>query len=580
MTVHHFIIVGGVAAGMSAAARLRRLDEQATITVLEQGDHVSYAGCGLPYFLSGEIADQADLLVQTPAALAAALNLDVRTGHRVTGLDATAHTVHVQTPVGELDLQYDQLILAPGAIAARPIIPGVQRNPIPGLDDPRVHTLRTVADAVALRDLVTSTAGRAAVIGAGFIGLETAEALQRAGLDVTLIEATPHVLPPLEDELAWPVTQELTRLGVHVRSNVALARIKDAGDLAELVLTDGSRLMTDLVLLAVGSVPATQTFASAGLACDERGAILVDEHGRTNLPCVWAAGDATTTVNAVTGAQRDVALAGPANRTGRLVADAIAGTSVRPRQFAARPIPAALGTAIVRVGKLTAAVTGANSTQLEQAGIAFTTLHTHPLDHAGYFPGAQMMHLVVHMDPTTGRLLGAQAVGAAGVDKRIDVLATAIRAGLTAPALMDLDLCYAPPYGAAKDAITMIGLLADNVLTGVTRLWYPHDLHWARHHALLLDVRTRGEYAAGHLPEALNIPHTQLRGRLDEVRDLAGGRPIAVMCRSGVRSYIAHRVLTAAGFDSRTLSGGSLTLADWLGARANEVFVTRTWDER
>lgn len=560
MAVQRYVVVGGVAGGMSAAARLRRLDESADIIVFEQGGEVSFASCGLPYFVGGEIAEQADLLVQTPASLRAWLNLDIRVNHQVQRLDASAKTVRVAGPAGLEDVSYDQLILSPGTIAARP--------PIPGLDHPLVHTLRTVPDAVDLRQLVRAGASRAVVLGAGFIGLEAAEALRAQGLDVTLVEAADHVLPPLEPELAWLVHHELVRLGIDVRVATAARQIDDADGTAVVQLADGSAIPADLVVLSVGVRPNTAAFAACGVATDERGAILIDQYGRTNLPGVWAIGDAVASVDAITGVARSVALAGPANRAGRLVADAIAAG--RP----ARGLPRLLGSAIVRVGQLTVALTGANRVSLNAAGRAFAPLHLHPLNHAGYFPGGRQIHLIVQIDPDSGELLGAQAVGNDGVDKRIDVLATAIRAGLTAPELIDLDLCYSPPYGSAKDPITMIGLLADNVLTGQTALWYADDLASVRQDCFVLDVRTPTEFASGHLPEAVNIAHTELRARLEEVRQLAQGRPIAVMCQSGVRSYIAHRVLTAAGFTSQTLSGGMLTLRAWLGGQASHVLVT------
>jgi len=352
-----------------------------------------------------------------------------------------------------------------------------------------------------------------------------------------------------------------------VREGVAASAITDRDGRLEVELSNQTTIPADLVVMAVGGTPDTAVFEAAGLNCDRR-YVVVDTHGRTNLPDVYAVGDATLSTDAITGQLRPVQLAGPANRAGRLVADAIA----RPGQ--ARPIPRPLATAIVRIGELTVAMTGANRAALTQAGQAFTTIHTHPMNHAGYFPGATPIHLMVHIDPTSGQILGAQAVGEDGVDKRIDVLATAIRGGLAAPDLIDLDLCYSPPYGSAKDPVTMIGLIADNLATGQTKLWQPEQLAWARSdEALLLDVRTTTEFDSGHLPEAHNIPHTQLRARLEEVRSLAAGRPVAVICQSGVRSYIAHRILIAAGFDSATFSGGMLTLRAWLGASADEVLV-------
>ena len=552
------VVVGGVAGGMSCAARARRLHETAEIVVLERGAHVSFANCGLPYHVGDEIHDAGRLLVQTPESLRAALNLDVRTGHEVTAVDTERRTVHVETADGSFDLPYDALVLAPGARAVRP--------PVDGLDSPRVHTLRTVEDAVALRGHVDEGAQRAVVLGAGFIGLEAAEALARRGVDVTLVELARHVLPPLEHELATLVTDELRAMGVTVRAGVAASAIEAGAEHDVVVLADGTRVAADLVVLSVGVRPNTEVFEASGIEC-ERGAIVVDEHGRTSVPDVWAVGDAVVSTDAVTGLRRPVPLAGPANRAGRLVADDI----LRPGT--ARPIPAPLGTAVVRVGNLTAATTGANRAALALAGREHHTLHLHPLQHAGYFPGASQVHLVVHVDAQTGLLLGAQAVGHEGVDKRIDVLATAIRARMHVGDLIDLDLAYSPPYGQAKDAVNLAGMVGSNVLDGTLRLWYSEDLEQVQRDALVLDTRTAAEYATGHLPDSLNIPHTELRGRLDEVREAAHGRPVRVLCASGVRSAIAHRVLTQAGFDSASLSGGMLTLRAALGDRAASELV-------
>jgi len=551
------VIVGGVAGGMSCAARARRLDESAEIIVLERGAHVSFANCGLPYFVGGEIADRDALLVQTPATLAASLNLDVRTGHDVVAMDAAARTVTVRTAAGTQMIAYDHLVLSPGASATRPAIDGI--------DSPRVHTLRTVDDAVALREGVTGGAPRAVVLGAGFIGVEAAEALASAGVRTTLVQSGPHVLAPLERESAWFVENELRALGIDVRTGTTATAVEhhDAHD--TVLLSDGARIDADLIVLAAGVRPDTAVFEDAGVAC-EHGAMVVDAHGRTNLPAVWAVGDATVSVDAVTGIHRPVALAGPANRAGRLIADAI----FRPER--ARPVTATLGTAIIRVGRLAAAMTGANRASLESAGIPYRTLHLHPNQHAGYFPGADAVHLVVHI-ADDGRLLGAQAVGTEGADKRIDVLATAIRAGLHVDDLIDLDLAYSPPYGQAKDAVNLIGMVGENVQNGTLALWYADDLDEVRAHALILDTRRDDEVATGMLPEALHIPHTQLRARMDEVRDAAAGRPVRVMCASGVRSAIAHRQLVQAGFDSASLSGGMQTLRSVLGDRAPDTLV-------
>ncbi len=543
------VVVGGVAGGMSAAARARRLDESASIVVLEQSAHVSFANCGLPYHLSGEIESRDSLLLHTPASLRAALALDVRTGHRVTAIDRAARTVAVATADGTYDLPYDALLLAPGAVAVRP--------PVDGLDHPAVHTLRTVPDLDALTARVAALPAdrprRAVVVGAGFIGLEAVEALAHRGLDVTLVELADHVLPPLDAELAPLLADELRAHGVALHLGVAARSVTTGADGAALVtLTDGTRVPADLVVVNVGVRPASDLARDAGLTLGATGAIVVDADQRTSDPHVWAVGDAVEVTHAVTGAVGPVPLAGPANRQGRRAADAMLGRRTTPQA----PV---LGTAIVRVFGLTAAVTGASRAALARAGIEHEVVRVHGGHHAGYFPGAQAVHLVASFAPD-GRLLGAQAVGRAGVDKRIDVLATALRAGMTADDLAELELAYAPPYGAAKDPVNMLGFVAQNVLDGTMPQWHAADLDAVRATHLVLDVRTAAEHARGHLDEALHVPHTELRGRLDEVRAAAAGRPVAVHCQSGVRAHIATRVLLHAGLEARNLSGGWLSL--------------------
>lgn len=551
------VVIGGVAGGMSCAARARRLSEDAEIVVLERGEYVSFANCGLPYHVSDEIQDRRALLVQTPASLRAALNLDVRIGHEVTAIDREAKTIAVRTPDGVMTLGYDALVLAPGARAVRP--------PLPGLDLPIVHTLRTVPDAERIRAMVAGGARRAVVLGAGFIGLEAAEALRARGLDVTIIELAAHVLPPLDAELASLVDAELGAHGVHRRIGIAASAVElspNADHAVEVVLSDGSRVPADLVVLSVGVRPDTALAADAALALGPTGAIRVDGSFRTSDPSIWAVGDAIEVTNAVTGLAGPVPLAGPANRQGRMAADAILGRTVRPA-----PV---LGTAIVRVFGLTAAMTGASQAALAAAGIEHFTVHLHPGHHAGYFPGAEQIHLTASFAPE-GRLLGAQAVGRDGVDKRIDVFATALRAGMTADDLAELELAYAPPFGSAKDPVNMTGFMAQNVVAGDLTLWYPDELDDGGSDALVLDVRSRAEFARGHLTGALNIPHTKLRDRLAEVVAAADGGPVRVLCESGFRSYLAHRVLVQAGLDSASLSGGLTTL---LAARPELDLVT------
>ena len=547
------VIVGGVAGGMSAAARARRLSEDAEIVVVEKDDYVSFANCGLPYHVGNEIPNRADLLVQTPQSLRAALALDVRTGTEAVAIDRAAKQVRVVDANGEYALDYDALVLSPGARAIRP--------PIPGIDSPLVQTLRTVPDADSVRALVDGGARRAVVLGAGFIGIEAAEALHLRGLEVSLVDLAPHVLPPIDDELASLLQEELVRHGIDVHTGVSATAIEEPIPTeedapaephgVEVVLSDGTRLPADVVLLSVGVRPASNLAADAGLALGTNGAIVVDQTLRTSDPSIWAVGDAIEVRHGVTGSLGPVPLAGPANRQGRAAADAIFGKPVTA--------PAVLGTAIVRVFGLTAGMTGANQRQLRTAGIPHHVIHVHPNQHAGYFPGAKQMHLVVTVG-TDGKVLGAQAVGQEGVDKRIDVIATSIKAGFTADDLAELELAYAPPYGSAKDPVNMAGFVAQNVLDGTLRLWYPWDLDDAAAETLILDVRSPREYASGHLPGALNVPHTKVRERLEEIREAAAGRPVRVHCASGFRSYLAHRVLTAAGFDSANLSGGMLTL--------------------
>ena len=543
---------------MSAAARLRRRDEGAEIIVLERSTYVSFANCGLPYYVGGEIEDPAKLLLHTPQTLKAALNLDVRINSEVSAINPAAHAVRVtNTETGEAyTLTYDHLILSPGAIAARP--------PIDGLDSPRVHTLRTVDDALALRE---ASGTRAVVLGAGFIGIEATEALAHRGFETHLVEYAEHVLPPLEVEMATLVTQELRALGVRVHAGVAAQSIVHGDDRDSVTLTDGTELSADVIVLSAGVRPDTALAEVAGIET-RGGYILVDDRGRTSADDVYAVGDATVGRDH----DRPVALAGPANRGGRLVADAIADADTG--EATARPIPRPQGTVIVRIGGLTAAMTGENRQALDAAGTRYFTVHTHANQHAGYFPGAQPVHILMHVG-TDGQILGAQAVGADGVDRRIDVIATAMRAGLSATDLIDLDLAYAPPYGQAKDPVNQTGMVAHNVLTGELILAGPDAL---TEDMPVLDVRTMGEYAAGHMPNSLNIPHTQLRDRLDEVRawvdESVGERPFVVMCAAGVRSWIGYRIVRAAGFNVTMLSGGIQTLRAWLGEKAEAVLVT------
>lgn len=564
------VVIGGVAGGMSAAARARRLDENAQITVLEQGPYVSFANCGLPYHLSGEISRRGALLLHTPQTLAAQLNLDVRVNSRATAIDRAARTVTVQGPDGAYQLPYDALLLSPGATPASP--------PIDGVEHPAVFRLYTIPQLDAVMQHLDGVQGAvdgagaggedrgagadshatAVVVGAGFIGLEAVEALVHRGVDVTLVEFAPHVLPPLDADLAPILQRELEEHGVKVRVSTSVTAIADAPGGGVLVtLSDGSTLRTDTVLLSTGVTPNTALARDAGLELGTRGAIVVDSAMRTSDPAIWAVGDAVQLRQVIGGKELlgPVPLAAPANRHGRLAADSIVRGTV-PTGGAA---PAVLGTAIVRVFNQVAAVTGASHRTLQTNEIEHLRVQIHPGSHAGYYPGAEQIHLSASFAPD-GTLLGAQAVGRDGVDKRVDVLATAIKGGLTADDLADLDLSYAPPFGSAKDPVNMLAFTAQNILTGLTPVWYAEDLDEAMRTGLVLDVRSAGECATGMVPDALNVPHTQVRERLAEIRAAAGGRPVFVHCASGVRSHLATRILRQEGFDARNLSGGMLTL--------------------
>jgi NADPH-dependent 2,4-dienoyl-CoA reductase/sulfur reductase-like enzyme/rhodanese-related sulfurtransferase len=504
---------------------------------------VSYANCGLPYYLGGEIADRDALLLHTPESLARSLALDVRTGHEVLAVRPAERRVRVRERATgrEYDETYDALVLSTGAA---PRIP-----PVPGTDLPGVRVLRTVPDADALRAMLDGGARRAVLVGAGFIGLEVAEALRHRGLDVTVIELASQVLPALDPEMARSVELELRRGGVDVRLAASVAALRDTGGGIAVELSDGSTLTADLVLLAAGVRPETSLAAAAGLALSSRGALLVDEHLRTSDPSIYGVGDAIDAVDAVCGTPLSVPLAGPASRQGRAVADHLFG---RGGQRA--PV---LGTAIVRVFGTVAAMTGRTEKALRAAGIDCHAVHLHPDQHAGYFPGARPLHLKLVFAPD-GRVLGAQATGADGVDKRIDVLATAIRAGLTVDGLADLELAYSPPFGSAKDPVNLAGFMAGNLLAGHLALWRGDDLARLESGGVIVDVRSAAEYADGHLRQALNIPHTQLRERLAEIPP---GRPVLLYCASGFRSYLALRVLRQRGWDDvRSLSGGLTTL--------------------
>ncbi len=555
------IIIGGVAGGASAATRLRRLDESHEIVVLERSGYVSFANCGLPYYIGGTIAERRNLLLQTPRSLNRRFGLDVRVNSEVISINPTTRTVIVrETTTGrEYTEDYDYVVLSPGA---SPIVP-----PIPGAE--RAMTLRTVEDTDRIKERVDgllaavdsseeAVGGQAlsvVVVGGGFIGLEMAESLREREMDVTIVELADQVMAPLDPEMAAIVAAELTRNGVHLELGQQLTEIREN----TAVLADGRVIDADLVIMSIGVRPDVTLATSAGLELGPRGGIKVDAQMRTSDPRIFAVGDAVDKSDATTGEPTLVPLANSANRQGRLVADVIGGRSIR--------FGGVLGTAIVKVFDLTVATTGVSEKRLRAAGRNCRAIHTHPGSHAGYYPGAERISMKLLFDPSTGRILGAQGVGGQGTDKRIDVLATAIIGGIRADELADLELAYAPPFGSAKDPVNQLGYVADNIMSGTTKV-----IGWDQIEStdrVLVDVRTPGEHRRGHLEGSLNIPVDDLRTRHTELpRDPSSGHPlpIAVYCQVGQRGHTAARMLTQLGYDVVNLDGGWLTYSLATGA--------------
>ncbi|TXN31389.1 FAD-dependent oxidoreductase [Lacisediminihabitans profunda] len=538
------VIVGGVAGGMSAATRLRRLDETADIVVFERGHYVSFANCGLPYYVGGVITDRAALLLQTPESLASRFRLDVRVDHEVVSIDRAAHTVEVRNVrTGALTVErYDRLILAGGATTSHERA----SSSIP------THTLRTIDDVDHITGTLAATGSPASavVIGGGFIGVEAVENLVRRGLDVTLVQRGPHVLRPLDVEMSSLVERELRAHGVDVRTNTTVV----AAENGVATLSDGTVVAASIIIDASGVHPDTTIAAAAGLAIGSSGGVWVDAEQRTSDPAIYAVGDGAEKMDAVTTDADSggilVTMAGLANRHGRAAADSIAGVPL--------PVEPALGTAIVGLFETTVAMVGWSERRLAAAGRAHRVIHTHPDSHATYYPGAEQMHIKLLVDPESDAILGAQIVGGAGVDKRIDVIATAMSGGITASGLSRLELAYAPQFGSAKDPINQLGYVADNLASGATRSIQWHELDTEREAgARLIDVRRPDEFAAGHIPGAVNVPLDELRGRLDE---LPVGSLI-VHCQVGQRGHTAARLLGQHGFDVRNLDGGYAT---WL----------------
>lgn len=534
------VIVGGVAGGASAAARLRRLDEHARIVIIERGPHISFANCGLPYWVGGEIEARDELVLQTPRGFGKRFRVDVRVRHEAVRIEREARLLHVRdlTTGEEYAEPYDTLVLATGAEPLRP--------ELSGLDLPGVFTLRSIPDAERIRAFLDErTPGTALVVGGGFIGLEMAENLQRRGVAVTVVDLADQLLPPLDYDMACEAADAMRRAGVRLLLGNAVRAITRDGDHLRVTLS-GGEIHAQLVVLGMGVRPESALASEAGLAMAERGMIRVDAHMRTSDERIYAVGDAALSHDLITGRPAFVPLAGQANKQGRIAADNICGIASAYR--------GTQGSAIVRLFDSVAAVTGINERAARREGIAYEKSYTYSMSHAGYFPGARGMSVKLLYAPGTGKLLGAQIVGHEGVDKRIDVLATAIRAGMDIDALTELELCYAPPYSSAKDPVNMAGYAAQNALRGLVKNVHWHDIEAIRASgAQCVDVRTPREYARGTIDGFRNVPLDELRERLGELNK---DRPVYVTCQVGQRGYLACRVLTQHGFDCYNLSGG------------------------
>ena len=539
MTRKKIVIVGGVAGGATAAARLRRLDEQAEIILLERGEYISFANCGLPYYIGEVIQERDKLLVQTPEAMRARFAIDVRVQSEVTAVhpDTKAITVNSKDR-GQYEETYDDLILSPGAKPIRPSLPGINSS--------RIFTLRNVPDTDRIKAFVDRENSRqAVVVGGGFIGVEIAENLKERGLEVSITEAAPHILPPFDSDMAVLVEHELEENGIQLFLGDGVASFQEQADGLSVTLQSGKALAADLVILAIGVAPETGFLSGSGIALGRRGHILVNDRLETSQAGIYAVGDAIEVIDFVSGQPAAIPLAGPANKQGRIAADNIAGLSSQFR--------GSQGTSILKVFTLTAAATGNNERTLRRLGVACHAAIVHPNSHAAYYPGALPLTIKLLFDDT-GRILGAQAIGLDGVDKRMDVIATVIRLKGTVRDLTELELAYAPPYSSAKDPVNMIGFVAEDILSGLSDVFtYEQLASFDRQGTILLDVRTEMEFENGHLPDAINIPVDDLRRRLS---DLNKDKLILTYCQVGLRGYIASRILSQNGFRVKNMTGG------------------------
>lgn len=536
------VIIGGVAGGATAAARIRRLDEQAEIVVFERSGYISYANCGLPYYIGDVITDPEDLTLQTPESFYTRFRIDMKVRHEVTSIHPDRKTVSVKNleTGAEFEEEYDKLILSPGAKPTQPRIPGV------GID--KLFTLRTVEDTLRIKEYINGNRPKSAVLaGGGFIGLELAENLREIGMDVTIVQRPKQLMNPFDSDMASFIHGTVRRHGIKLALGHTVEGFEEKDGGVDVLLKGEAPLHADMVVLAIGVTPDTRLAKDAGLALGIKDSILVNDRMETSIPDIYAVGDAVQVKHYVTGEDALISLAGPANKQGRIAADNICGGDSR--------YPGSQGSSVIKVFELTAAVTGVNETNARKAGLNVDTVILSPMSHAGYYPGGRVMTMKVVFERETYRLLGAQIVGYEGVDKRIDVLATAIHAGLNATQLKDLDLAYAPPYSSAKDPVNMAGFMIENIAEGRLKQWHLKDVGKLPKDgsATLLDVRTVREYADGHIESFQNIPVDELRERIHEIDS---GKPVYVICQSGLRSYIAARILEGNGFETYNFSGG------------------------
>lgn len=536
------VIVGGVAGGATAAARIRRLDENAEIIVFERSGYISYANCGLPYYIGDVITEPEALTLQTPESFFTRFRVTMKVRHEVTALHPDRKTVSVKNlETGEeFEESYDKLILSPGAKPTQPRLPGV------GLE--KLFTLRTVEDTFRIKEYINTRHPKSAVLaGGGFIGLELAENLRELGMDVTIVQRPKQLMNPFDPDMASFIHSEMRRHGIRLALGHTVEGFEEKDGGVDVLLKDEAPLHADMVVLAIGVTPDTALAKEAGLKLGIKGSIVVNDRMETSVPDIYAAGDAVQVKHYVTGQDALISLAGPANKQGRIIADNICGGDSRYQ--------GSQGSSVIKVFDMTAATTGINETNAKKAGLDTDKVILSPMSHAGYYPGGKVMTMKVVFEKETYRLLGAQIVGYEGVDKRIDVLATAIHAGMKATELKNLDLAYAPPYSSAKDPVNMAGFMIDNLSEGTLKQWHLEDADSLPRNGsvTLLDVRTPGEYSRGHIEGFRNIPVDELREHLEEIEK---NKPVYVICQSGLRSYIATRILEGSGYEAYNFSGG------------------------